>query len=189
MRRGTASTSGLEPPEIRLHVTEYQWHRPHRRCYGINTRVRLPDGVPTGQSDPWLVMFVALLMAMFGHSKRRVSLFCKTPLGPLISPGLGQAAEPDDRIGVIVLRRTRGRHLAAAYGVRRRNRNQTTERKRVDLKDRVLEVHRLHDPADEGGSRDQVAAERRVQRCGRQRLGKNLRRGTLASVVMVPSAT
>lgn len=34
-------------------------------------------------------MFVAFAMAMFGHRKRRVSLFGKTPLDPPISPGLG----------------------------------------------------------------------------------------------------
>ena len=47
----------------------------------------------------------------------------------------------------------------------------------------------LHHPADQDGSRDQVADERRVQWCGRQRPGKNIRRGALASVVLVPSVT
>lgn len=78
----------FELPEIRLHVTEYQRHRLHCECCGITTCAELPDGVPTGQSGPRLVMFVALLMAMFRQSKSRVSLFCETLLGHHMSPGL-----------------------------------------------------------------------------------------------------
>ena len=93
---GTLAECDLEPlrhqvhelPEIKLHVTEYQQHRGHCPCCGITTCAPLRDGVPTGQSGPRLVMFVALLMAMFRQSKRRVSLFCETLLDHHMSPGL-----------------------------------------------------------------------------------------------------
>lgn len=77
-----------ELPEIELHVTEYQRQRLHCACCGITTCAELPEGVPRGQSGPRLVMFVALLMAMFRQSKRRVSLFCETLLDHPMSPGL-----------------------------------------------------------------------------------------------------
>jgi transposase len=48
----------------------------------------LPSGVPAGQSGPRLTAFVALLMASFRQSKRRVSLFLETLLGAPCSPGL-----------------------------------------------------------------------------------------------------
>ena len=77
-----------ELPEIQPHITEYQQHRLLCPCCGTTTCAKLPEGVPTGQSGPRLVAFVALLMAYFRQSKRRVSLFCETVLHTPCSTGL-----------------------------------------------------------------------------------------------------
>lgn len=77
-----------ELPEIQPHITEYQRHRLTCACCGTTTCAELPAGVPTGQSGPRLVAFVALLMAYFRQSKRRVSLFCETVLHTPCSTGL-----------------------------------------------------------------------------------------------------
>jgi transposase len=77
-----------ELPEIQPIITEYQRHR--RTCggCGVSTCAKLPRGVPEHQSGPRLVAFVALLMAHFRQSKRRVSLFCESVLNIPCSPGL-----------------------------------------------------------------------------------------------------
>lgn len=77
-----------ELPEIQPHITEYQRHRLTCACCGTSTCAELPAGVPMGQSGPRLVAFVALLMAYFRQSKRRVSLFCETVLHTPCSTGL-----------------------------------------------------------------------------------------------------
>lgn len=97
-RRCGAALSGRDPepwrhqvwelPEIQPIITEYQRHRLECPCCGTTTCAQLPDGVPAGQSGPRLVAFVALLMAHFRQSKRRVSLFCETVLHAPMSPGL-----------------------------------------------------------------------------------------------------
>ena len=76
-----------ELPEIKPVVTEYQRHRLVCACCGKSTCAELPEGVPTGQSGPRLVAFVALLMVCFRLSKRRVSLFCETVLNVPLCPG------------------------------------------------------------------------------------------------------
>jgi transposase len=77
-----------ELPEIRPIVTEYQRHR--LRCPGCGgtTCASLPEGVPTGQSGPKLIAFVALLMACFRQSKRRTSLFVTSILNIPCCPSL-----------------------------------------------------------------------------------------------------
>ena len=97
-RRCGSRLSGCDPeplrhqvwelPEIRPIITEYQRHRLACSCCGITTCAPLPDGVPQGQSGPRLISFVALLMAHFRQSKRRVSLFCETVLNTPLSTGL-----------------------------------------------------------------------------------------------------
>lgn len=77
-----------ELPEIKPHVTEYQLHRLACPCCHISTCAELPPGVPSGQSGPRLVAFVALLMACFRQSKRRTSLFLESLLGQPCSTGL-----------------------------------------------------------------------------------------------------
>jgi len=90
--RGTDSTplrhQVWELPEIHPIVTEYQRHRLACPCCGTSTCAALPAGVPAHQSGPRLVAFVALLMAYFRQSKRRVSLFCETVLHTPCSAGL-----------------------------------------------------------------------------------------------------
>lgn len=77
-----------ELPEIQPLITEYQRHRLSCPCCGTATTAELPPGVPEGQSGPRLVAFVALLMAYFRQSKRRVSFFCETVLDTPCSTGL-----------------------------------------------------------------------------------------------------
>lgn len=77
-----------ELPEIQPIITEYQRHRLTCSRCGTTTAAELPSGVPAGQSGPQLVAFVALLMAYFRQSKRRVSLFCETVLHTPCSTGL-----------------------------------------------------------------------------------------------------
>lgn len=69
-----------ELPEIQPLVTEYQRHRLACSGCGESTCAALPQGVPTGQSGPRLVAFVALLMAYFRQSKRRTAEFVSTVL-------------------------------------------------------------------------------------------------------------
>ena len=76
-----------ELPEIKPLVTEYQRHRLVCTGCGKSTCAELPEGVPTGQSGPRLVAFVALLMVCFRLSKRRVSLFCEMVLNVPLCPG------------------------------------------------------------------------------------------------------
>ncbi len=77
-----------ELPEIKPTITEYQRHRLLCPCCGTSTCAELPRGVPAHQSGPRLITFVALLMAHFRQSKRRVSLFCESVLNTPCSPGL-----------------------------------------------------------------------------------------------------
>ncbi|MGE0379013.1 MAG: IS66 family transposase [Planctomycetaceae bacterium] len=77
-----------ELPEIQPIITEYQRHRLTCDGCGATTCARLPAGVPPGQTGPRLVAFVALLMAYFRQSKRRVSEFCEMALHTPCSPGL-----------------------------------------------------------------------------------------------------
>lgn len=67
-----------ELPDIQPIVTEYQQHRLHCECCGTATCADLPVGVPSGQSGPRLIAFVALLMACFRQSKRRTAGFVRT---------------------------------------------------------------------------------------------------------------
>lgn len=69
-----------ELPEIQPIITEYQRHRLGCECCGESTCAELPDGVPSGQSGPRLIAFVALLMACFRQSKRRAAEFVSTVL-------------------------------------------------------------------------------------------------------------
>ena len=66
-----------ELPEIQPVVTEYQQHRLRCECCGTATCADLPDGVPSGQSGPKLIAFVALLMACFRQGKRRTAEFVR----------------------------------------------------------------------------------------------------------------
>ncbi len=77
-----------ELPEIKPIVTEYQQHRLSCPGCGETTCAALPDGVPTGQSGPKLIAFVALLMACFRQSKRRTSLFVTSILNIPCCPAL-----------------------------------------------------------------------------------------------------
>jgi len=77
-----------ELPEIKPIVTEYQQHRLPCSCCGETTCAPLPEGVPTGQSGPRLIAFVALLMACFRQSKRRTSMFVEDLLGQPCCPAL-----------------------------------------------------------------------------------------------------
>ncbi|MBX3439983.1 MAG: IS66 family transposase [Planctomycetaceae bacterium] len=77
-----------ELPEIQPLVTEYQRHRLTCPCCGETTCAPLPPGVPTGQSGPRLVAFVALLMAYFRQSKRRTALFVTSILNIPCCPSL-----------------------------------------------------------------------------------------------------
>jgi transposase len=77
-----------ELPVIKPIITEYQRQRLTCPCCGLSTTAALPPGVPTGQSGPRLVAFVALLMAHFRQSKRRVTLFCESVLNTPCSTGL-----------------------------------------------------------------------------------------------------
>lgn len=77
-----------ELPKFQPTITEYRRHRLTCRCCGVSTCAKLPRGVPEHQSGPRLVAFVALLMAHFRQSKRRVSLFCESVLNIPCSPGL-----------------------------------------------------------------------------------------------------
>lgn len=77
-----------ELPEIQPLITEYQRHRlTCPRCHET-TCAPLPPGVPTGQSGPRLVAFVATLMAHFRQSKRRTALFVTSVLNIPCSPAL-----------------------------------------------------------------------------------------------------
>jgi transposase len=76
-----------ELPEIKPFVTEYQRHRLTCAC-GTSTCASLPCGVPTGQSGPRLIAFVATLMAHFRQSKRRAALFVSSVLNIPCSPSL-----------------------------------------------------------------------------------------------------
>ena len=77
-----------ELPEIKPQVIEYQRQRLRCPCCGETTCAELPPGVPTGQSGPRLVAFVALLMAYFRQSKRRTALFLGTFLNQPCCPAL-----------------------------------------------------------------------------------------------------
>jgi transposase len=77
-----------ELPEIKPIITEYQRHRLMCNCCGVTTCAELPCGVPEGQTGPQLAAFIALLMAYFRQSKRRVGRFCETVLNTPCSPGL-----------------------------------------------------------------------------------------------------
>lgn len=77
-----------ELPEIQPLVTEYQRHRLTCSGCGESTCAKLPPGIPTGQSGPRLVAFVALLMAYFRQSKRRTSLFVTSILNIPCCPAL-----------------------------------------------------------------------------------------------------
>jgi transposase len=77
-----------ELPEIQPVITEYQRHRLTCACCGATTCAELPPGVPEGQTGPRLAAFIALLMAYFRQSRRRVGLFCETVLNTPCSPGL-----------------------------------------------------------------------------------------------------
>ena len=77
-----------ELPEIKPIITEYQQHRLTCSCCGTSTCAALPAGVPMHQSGPRFTALVALLMAHFRQSKRRVSLFCETVLNTPCSTGL-----------------------------------------------------------------------------------------------------
>ena len=77
-----------ELPEIKPQVIEYQRQRLRCPCCGETTCAELPLGVPTGQSGPRLVAFVALLMAYFRQSKRRTALFLGTFLNQPCCPAL-----------------------------------------------------------------------------------------------------
>jgi transposase len=77
-----------ELPEIKPQVIEYQRQRLRCPCCGETTCAELPRGVPTGQSGPRLVAFVALLMAYFRQSKRRTALFLGTFLNQPCCPAL-----------------------------------------------------------------------------------------------------
>jgi transposase len=77
-----------ELPEIKPIITEYQRQRLICACCGTSTCAALPSGVPAHQSGPRLTAFVALLMAHFRQSKRRVGLFCQSVLNIPCSTGL-----------------------------------------------------------------------------------------------------
>lgn len=77
-----------ELPEIKPLITEYQRHRLTCPCCHALTCAALPHGVPTGQSGPKLIAFVALLMACFRQSKRRTSLFVTSILNIPCCPSL-----------------------------------------------------------------------------------------------------
>lgn len=77
-----------ELPEIKPLITEYQQHRLSCPCCGDTTCAPLPAGVPTGQSGPRLIAFVALLMAYFRQSKRRSAEFVTTILNIPCCPAL-----------------------------------------------------------------------------------------------------
>jgi transposase len=77
-----------ELPEIKPTITEYVRHRLQCDCCGTSTCAALPAGVPEHQSGPRLTAFVALLMAHFRQSRRRVGLFCETVLNTPCSAGL-----------------------------------------------------------------------------------------------------
>ena len=77
-----------ELPEVKANITEYQRHRLTCECCGTSTCASLPEGVPQHQSGPRLTAFVALLMAHFRQSKRRVGLFCESVLNIPVSAGL-----------------------------------------------------------------------------------------------------
>ncbi len=77
-----------ELPHIKPQVIEYQRQRLRCPCCGETTCAELPLGVPSGQSGPRLVAFVALLMAYFRQSKRRTALFLGTFLNQPCCPAL-----------------------------------------------------------------------------------------------------
>lgn len=77
-----------ELPEIKPLITEYQQHRLCCSGCGETTCAPLPAGVPTGQSGPKLITFVALLMACFRQSKRRTALFVEMFLNIPCCPAL-----------------------------------------------------------------------------------------------------
>jgi transposase len=77
-----------ELPEIKPIITEYQRHRLTCPRCRETTCAALPPGVPTGQSGPRLVAFVATLMAHFRQSKRRTALFVTSVLNIPCSPAL-----------------------------------------------------------------------------------------------------
>jgi transposase len=77
-----------ELPVIKPIVTEYQQHRLRCPGCGETTCAALPAGVPTGQSGPKLIAFVALLMACFRQSKRRTALFVTSILNIPCCPAL-----------------------------------------------------------------------------------------------------
>ena len=97
-RRCAATIEGEDPeplrhqvwelPQIVPIVIEYQLHRRKCECCGETTCASLPDGVPTGQSGPRLVAFVALLMGHFRQSKRRAAFFLQDFLGMPCCPAL-----------------------------------------------------------------------------------------------------
>jgi transposase len=77
-----------ELPVCKPIIIEYQRHRLPCPCCGTVTAANLPEGVPRGQSGPRLTAAVALLMASFRQSKRRVGLLLETLFGIPCSPGL-----------------------------------------------------------------------------------------------------
>lgn len=77
-----------ELPEIQPLVTEYQQHRLSCPCCHETTCAPPPPGVPTGQSGPKLIAFVAPLMACFRRSERRTSLFVESILNIPRCPAL-----------------------------------------------------------------------------------------------------
>jgi transposase len=77
-----------ELPELPPIITEYRRHRLSCPCCGTVTIADLPKGVPRGQSGPRLTAAVALLMALFRQSKRRVGLLLETLFGIPCSAGL-----------------------------------------------------------------------------------------------------
>jgi transposase len=97
-RRCRAALAGDDPdplrhqvwelPEITPLVIEYQRHRLGCPGCGESTCAALPRGVPTGQSGPRLIAFVAFLMAYFRQSKRRTAEFVSTVLNIPCSPAL-----------------------------------------------------------------------------------------------------
>lgn len=75
-------------PQINPLVTEYQRHCLRCPVCGETTCGQLPACVPTGQSGPKLIAFVALLMACFRQRKRRTALFVTSILNIPCCPSL-----------------------------------------------------------------------------------------------------
>lgn len=77
---------GVELPEVRAHVTEYQLYAARCRC-GRTTRAPLPEGVSRRPFGPKLVALVALLVGHYRLSRRRCVDFLSTIVGVEISLG------------------------------------------------------------------------------------------------------